>query len=36
MFPLSGVRFGFGKVQANLKCEEDVNQARNVLKGCWV
>lgn len=36
ILPLSGVRFLFGKVLANLKCKEDVNQGRNVLKGCWV
>lgn len=36
MFLLSSVKFVFGKVLANLKCKEDVNQDRNVLKGCWV
>lgn len=36
MFLLSGVKFVFGKVLANLKCKEDVNQDRKVLKGCWV
>lgn len=36
MFPLSGVRFVFGEVPANLKCKEDVNQDRDVLKGCCV
>lgn len=36
VFPLSSAKFAFGEVLANLKCKEEMNQDRNVLKGCWV